>query len=152
MLQKVIFFLVLNFGALAIGSYFTEAGATSDWYQNLEKAPWSPPGWMFGAAWTIIMIFFSIYMAHLLIAQRYVNKIIALYSIQWILNTAWNAIFFKFQMVFLGFMEILLLTGLIAYLFLNYWSTLKTKSIFILPYLMWLIIASYFNGYIFLLN
>ena len=152
MLQKVVFFLVLNFGALVIGSHFTEAGATSDWYQNLEKAPWTPPGWMFGAAWTIIMIFFSIYMAHLLIAHRYVNKIIALYSIQWILNTAWNAIFFKFQMVFLGFMEILLLTGLIAYLFLNYWSTLKTKSIFILPYLMWLIIASSLNGYIFLLN
>ena len=152
MLQKVVFFLVLNFGALATGSFLTEAGATSDWYQNLEKAPWTPPGWMFGAAWTIIMIFFSIYMAHLLIAHRYVKKIIALYSIQWILNTAWNAIFFKFQMVFLGFMEILLLTGLIAYLFLNYWSTLKTKSIFILPYLIWLIIASSLNCYILLLN
>ena len=35
---------MLNFGAIAIGSYFTDSGASSDWYQNLNKAPWTPLG------------------------------------------------------------------------------------------------------------
>jgi benzodiazapine receptor len=62
-LVRIIVFAVLNFGALGIGVYLMGQGATSDWYQGLNKAPWTPPGWVFGAAWTTIMVFFSIYMS-----------------------------------------------------------------------------------------
>ena len=51
-------FLLLNFGALAIGSYFMNNGPQSNWYLTLNKAPWTPPGWVFGVAWTTIMICF----------------------------------------------------------------------------------------------
>jgi tryptophan-rich sensory protein len=27
-------------------------------YLNLNKAPWTPAGWVFGAAWTSVMLFF----------------------------------------------------------------------------------------------
>lgn len=63
MYLKIIIFLVINFAALGIGSIFTGSGVPSEWYQSLIKAPWTPPGWMFGAAWTSIMICFSIFMA-----------------------------------------------------------------------------------------
>ncbi len=59
MVVRVIIFLVINFAALALGSIFTSAGVSSDWYTNLNQAPWTPPGWVFGAAWTSIMIFFA---------------------------------------------------------------------------------------------
>ena len=55
-------FLVVNFGGLAVGSWFTGPGVASDWYQGLDKAPWTPPGWGFGAAWTTVMIGFSWFM------------------------------------------------------------------------------------------
>lgn len=58
---RFVVFLAINFGALAIGGLFTGKGIPSDWYQNLDKAPWTPPGWIFKAAWTTIMIFFSVY-------------------------------------------------------------------------------------------
>ena len=74
MFKKIILFLVLNFGALAIGSYFTDSGASSDWYQNLNKAPWTPAGWVFGAAWTSIMICYSVYMAYLIKINRNKKK------------------------------------------------------------------------------
>ena len=32
MFKKIILFIILNFGALAISSYFTDSGASSDWY------------------------------------------------------------------------------------------------------------------------
>ena len=59
----ILFFIILNFGALAIGGSFTADGVASDWYQNLSKAPWTPPGWVFGAAWTFLMMCYSIYLA-----------------------------------------------------------------------------------------
>lgn len=43
-------FLLLNFAGLAIGGLFTGNAVSSEWYQNLAKAPWTPPGWVFGAA------------------------------------------------------------------------------------------------------
>jgi len=65
MYKHVILFLVLNFGALAVASLFTGNGVASNWYQHLNKAPWTPPGWMFGLAWTTIMICFALYIWHM---------------------------------------------------------------------------------------
>ena len=152
MFKKIILFLILNFGALAIGSYFTDGGASSDWYQNLNKAPWTPAGWVFGAAWTLIMICFSVYMAYLVKINSNTRKIILLYSIQWVLNVAWNPIFFELHLTILGLIEISLLTTLIAYLCIHFWKELKTKTLLIFPYLIWLFIASSLNAYIAIYN
>lgn len=55
-------FLVLNFTALGIGGFATGPGVASSWYQNLNQAPWTPPGWVFGVAWTTIMVCFTFYL------------------------------------------------------------------------------------------
>ena len=60
----LVFFLLVNFGGLAIGNWLMNSGPSSTWYLELNKAPWTPPGWVFGAAWTLIMICFSIYLAY----------------------------------------------------------------------------------------
>jgi len=148
MFKKIILFLMLNFGALAIGSYFTDGGASSDWYQNLNKAPWTPAGWVFGSAWTSIMICYSVYMAYLIKINRNIKKIILLFSIQLILNVTWNLIFFKLQLIIPGLIAICLLTTLITYLFIYFWKDLKTKTLLLFPYLIWLLIASSLNAYI----
>jgi tryptophan-rich sensory protein len=63
--QLILFFLIINMGSLAIGSWLMNNGPKTDWYINLNKAPWSPPGWLFGIAWTTIMVCFSVLLAHL---------------------------------------------------------------------------------------
>lgn len=151
MIKRTIIFLLLNFAALAVGSLFTNSGVSSDWYQNLSKAPWTPPGWVFGAAWTSIMVFFAIYMAYLFKSENK-KRIIMLFSIQWILNVAWNPIFFYSQAITFGLICILLLTVLIAYLFFYYWKELKFKTLLLAPYLVWLIVATSLNAYIFYYN
>jgi len=151
MIKRTVLFLFLNFAALAIGGLFTGSGVSSGWYQNLNKAPWTPPGWVFGAAWTLIMILFAIYMAFLIKPENK-KRIILLFSIQWILNVAWNPIFFYSQAVTLGLICILSLTILIAYLFFHFWKDLNIKSLLLAPYLVWLIIATSLNAYIFYFN
>ena len=149
MIKKVILFLIINFSALALGSMFTSEGVISSWYQNLPKAPWTPPGWLFGVAWTIIMICFSVYMA-ILLNKKSTPKIIALFCIQWVLNVSWNPIFFYFQQVLLGVIIILLLTVVVHIFLFYYRKVLGWNTIFILPYAIWLWIATSLNMYIYL--
>ena len=152
MMLKIIVFAVLNFGALGIGSYLMGGGPGSDWYQNLDKAPWTPPGWVFGAAWTTIMICFSVYMAELWRSTNNLNVVILLFVVQWILNVMWNPSFFKYHHVLLALVIIVLLTVIIAKLFVSNLSILGYKSLWILPYLCWLFIATTLNAYIYIKN
>jgi benzodiazapine receptor len=148
----IIVFAILNFGALGIGAYFMGAGPTSGWYQNLNKAPWTPPGWVFGFAWTTIMLCFSVFMAALWKNSNNINMVIALFVIQWVLNVMWNPSFFKYHQALLGLIVIILLTGVVAKLFISNLSLLGYKSLWILPYLSWLLIATSLNAYIYVKN
>ena len=145
-------FLVINFGALAVGSLFTNAGVASDWYAGLAKAPWTPPGWVFGAAWTTIMICFAIYLA--LLWPRTGNKrmLMGLYALQLILNIAWNPTFFEYKDPLTALFVITALTVLIGYFLIRYWSKLKWASALLFPYFIWLLIATSLNAYIWLNN
>jgi benzodiazapine receptor len=144
-------FLVINFGALAIGSLLMDNGPQTAWYIALTKAPWTPPGWVFGAAWTTIMLCFSIYMAYLYLALPN-TKVKIIFTIQFILNVLWNYVFFNQHLVGLGFTIILVLTYIVALILLTYRKELKVKTILILPYFIWLCVASSLNGYILLNN
>ena len=151
MFKRTVLFLILNFSALAIGSLFTNSGVSSEWYQNLSKAPWTPPGWVFGVAWSSIMFFFAIYMAYL-IKLKPKKTIIIFYSTQWVLNIVWNPVFFYFQEITLGLICISLLTAHIILLFFKYLKEQRIKTLLLAPYGIWLIIATSLNAYIYLYN
>lgn len=152
MIYKLTIFLLLNFGALALGGFFTSTGVPSDWYAGLSKAPWTPPGWVFGAAWTTIMVFFSIYMAKAWTVVKDKKLLLIAYAAQWILNVGWNPTFFYYNEVAAALILISMLTILIGCILFFYWKTLKLTSLFIAPYFIWLLIATSLNGYIFFKN
>lgn len=149
--KVLIVFLIINFGALAIGGWLMNNGPQTSWYLALNKAPWTPPGWVFGAAWTTIMICFSIYMTSLYLSYNTI-KLRTLFAIQVLLNVSWNYVFFNKHLMLPGLLIILLLTVLIFYLLLTNQKKLKLKSLLILPYFIWLCIASSLNFYIVLYN
>jgi tryptophan-rich sensory protein len=149
---KIIGFLFLNFGALALGGLFAGSGAGSNWYAELNKAPWTPPGWVFGFAWTTIMLCFSVYMATLYAKTKSVKTVIILYAIQWMLNVAWNPIFFHLHNPIIGLIVIVALTGLVTYFLFRYRSSQKGFSLLLLPYVIWLFIATSLNAYVVFMN
>mgnify|MGYP001502041650 FL=1 len=152
MIYRIIIFLIINFGALAIGGFFTGKGVTSDWYSELIKAPWTPPGWVFGITWTIIMSCFSLYLTYIWPIISNKKTLMTLLIIHLILNVSWNPIFFYYHNVLFGLLVISGLTALICVFFLLYWPVIKYKSFLIFPYLIWLLLATSLNGYIFLKN
>ena len=147
----LLLFLTINFGGLALGSWLMNNGPMTDWYLNLNKAPWTPPGWVFGAAWTTIMICFSFYLTSLFL-KNYQKKKLILYGIQVFLNISWNYFFFNLHEVLIGFITIILLTVLIFYFFLAYFKEQQKKSYLLLPYMIWLCIATSLNLYILIAN
>lgn len=152
MIVRVIIFLILNFGALAIGGLFTGKGVPSDWYIGLNKAPWTPPGWVFGFAWSTIMICFSVFMAYLWPAMEDKKLLLALYAIQWILNVSWNPLFFYLHQVGFALIVIIVLTILVGFLLFYSWPQLRMIALLLSPYFIWLLIATSLNGFIFVKN
>ena len=150
-LKLTVLFLIINFGGLAIGSWLMNNGPLTEWYISLNQAPWSPPGFVFGIAWTIIMICFSIYLGRLFI-KSYTPKLIVIFSIQFILNVSWNYIFFNQHLILFGLITIILLTALICYYFFELSQKIRHYKFLLLPYIIWLCIATSLNLYILIHN
>jgi len=150
--KHIILFFVLNFAALGLGVYLMDGGPLSDWYIQLNKAPWTPPNPTFGICWSMIMFCFAFYMASLLKLHANKSLIWIIYSLQWILNSGWNYAFFNQHDSIFGIFIILLLLSIITYLLFKFCTLLKWKTLWITPYFIWLIIATSLNSYIVIYN
>ena len=147
-IQYILLFLILNFGALAIGSLLMNNGPQANWYLNLNRAPWTPPGWVFGLSWTVIMLCFSIYLTYLF-TLRNSKFVIAVYSVAVLLNVSWNYIFFNQHLINFAFVTISALALVIIYFFITFGDDKLSKMKYLLlPYIIWLCIATSLNGYI----
>ena len=150
-LRPFFLFLIINFGALGLGVLLMGTGPTSDWYTSMNQAQWTPPNWVFGAAWTFIMVCFSFYMTSLYLKSPS-RKVILLFIVQFILNVAWNFIFFNQHLIAIGLVVIVSLTIIVTMLLITNFKLLKLKTLLILPYFIWLCIATSLNLYILLNN
>jgi len=144
----LLLFLLLNFGALGLGSFLMGGNpAENEWYQNLPRAPWTPPGYVFGLAWSSIMICFSILMAHLVTTSAW-QLYIRIYAIQWLLNVLWNPLFFQLHMIVASLFVITCL--LMVLVWLGFALSKRESSLWnllLLPYVLWLIVAISLNAY-----
>ena len=150
-LKLFIIFLIINFGSLALGSLLMDNGPQTEWYTNLNKAPCSPPGWLFGIAWTSIMICLSVLLAKLFSKKPSV-KIKITFTLQVIFNIMWNFIFFNNHFIMLGLINILLLTAVVYYLFIVSKKIEPKYSYLLLPYMIWSVLATSLNAYIVIYN
>ncbi|UMB60718.1 tryptophan-rich sensory protein [Lutibacter sp. A80] len=150
-LMWLVLFLIINFAALGIGSWLMNNGPSSGWYLTLNKAPWTPPGWAFGVAWTTIMICFSIYLSYLVNVKE-TNLFWTLFILQFVLNVSWNFIFFNQHAIGAALIVIILLTVLVGYYLFSFLADMKFKSLLIAPYFIWLLIATSLNAYTYLKN
>jgi tryptophan-rich sensory protein len=154
-MSKILFFclfLILNFGALALGSWLMGTNPmNNEWYAQLNKAPWTPPGWVFGVAWTSIMLLFTIYLTIQEKEKLSNNRFIVLFSLQFLSNVLWNPIFFHLHWTFLGMIIIFSLFVSLV-LILYYFKSSIWKSLFLLPYLIWLTVAFSLNAYSWWMN
>ncbi|MBP6731778.1 MAG: tryptophan-rich sensory protein [Chitinophagales bacterium] len=146
----LIIFALINFAALGIGALLMGNPRTNTWYQNAKKAPWTPPNWVFGAAWTVIMICYTIFLW--LAARQYsmeeLKPFYIMYGLQWVLNVVWNPVFFRWHKTAQGFAIILALSVVVGWFVVWGFIHLGVVAVLVVPYFVWLLIASSLNGYV----
>jgi len=153
-MAKFFLFLFINFAALGIGSWLIGNPATNEWYNMQNKAPWTPPGWVFGAAWFTIMFCFSIFMYRVALKFPYQeNKYIYfVFALQFVLNVMWNPVFFRWHMVLPGLLIIIALTAVVLYFLIWGKSHVGNAAWWVAPYFIWLLIATSLNAYVLVKN
>jgi len=155
--KRLIIALVLPQLAGFIGSLFTSRGIPT-WYARLNRPSFAPPNWLFAPVWTLLFVLMGI--AFYLIWQKSVeqsqkklkNQAIKLFLIQLVFNTLWSIIFFGQQLLFLAFVEIIILWVLIMLTILKFKKIKPLAGYLMIPYLLWVSFASILNLAFALLN
>ena len=142
--KKAVFIFVI--ASLVLGSLASSDASDDQWYQNLNKSNLNPPGYIFGIVWPILYFLMSIS------AYRTFNCIGNLFYIQLILNTIWSWLFFSFHMPLISLVDINLLIFLNIFILFKMLKVDIFSGVIYLPYIMWLVFASYLNVFIVLYN
>lgn len=130
------------------------AGNTGQLYTLFIKPPLSPPGWLFGVVWPVLYLLMGIaaYLIYRAPQSQERRQAITLYWVQLFVNFLWPIIFFRFERYWLSVAVILLLVALVAMTTLRFWKLNKTAGYLMLPYLLWLLFATYLNIGVAVLN
>lgn len=134
-------------------SSLMQDNSIEDWYPLLAHSPLSPPGWLFPVAWTLLYTLMGISVGLLAgIRSLYAMVLYVLFVIQFILNIMWTFFFFYLRSPLLGFMDIILLDMFALLYTVGAFVVYKPSAWLFIPYIAWLIFATYLNGYIMLYN
>ena len=140
-LNNRIFVFVFVFLTLIIGG-FASSQSLDIWYVNLVKSDLNPPGYVFGIVWPILYLLMSI------AAYRTFEITKNPFFIQLIFNAMWSWLFFFFQMPFIALINIWLLIYLNTVLTIKMYKLDKFSGLIYVPYVLWLLFASYLNLFI----
>jgi translocator protein len=118
-----------------------------DWYESLAKPWWRPPNWAFPVVWSVlyIMIAVSGWMVWRVAGFDGAGLPLALYFVQLGLNAAWSGFFFGMKRMDLALVDVGLLWLSIAGLIVLFHPISSTAAYLLLPYLLWVSIASFLN-------
>jgi len=126
----------------------------SKWYQSLKKSPLTPPSWVFPIAWTTLYLFIIASGVLFLMTNGTSVRSIGFlfYCVTWILNLSWTPIFFTYTRPDISFIIILVMVAFIALTIHEFYPVNRLASYLLIPYLGWVLFATYLNGYIVYMN
>ncbi|PTT69416.1 TspO/MBR family protein [Arthrobacter sp. HMWF013] len=131
---------------------FATVSNVDGWYVTADKAPWSPPNWVFGPVWTLLYTAMAV-AAWLVWRSRSAGSRPALiaYGVQLLLNLAWTPVFFGLYPS-LGSSALWIALAIIAALIVAVTVTVlyfgpisRLAGLLLLPYISWLVFATSLN-------
>ena len=124
------------------------------WYTSLQKAPWTPPNYVFGIVWPILYAMMAV--SFLMVWKNkkcfpYCNPL-TMFFIQLGFNLIWTTLFFKLKMPVLALIDIMIITYF-AFITKQAFSKInKFAGYLLIPYIGWLLLAFTMNLYIVIMN
>ena len=121
-------------------------------YNSLQKPPLAPPAIIFPIVWTILYILMGVSYGRLKSKGLTDEKINRIYYLQLIINLLWSFIFFVFKWRLFAFFWIILLDIAVVIMIIRFYKKDKISGLLQIPYLIWLLFATYLNFGILFLN
>lgn len=127
-----------------VGGQWTDTGPGS-WYDEIDKPAWTPPGWTFGVAWTVLYAAMAV--AAWLVWRhtdrpRARTQAVAAYLVQLALNLGWTAVFFGLEAPGWATFEISVLAVVLALTIRWFWPLDRLAAWLLVPYLGWVLFAA----------
>ncbi|MFH1234590.1 MAG: TspO/MBR family protein [Candidatus Diapherotrites archaeon] len=145
--------IIVCFAAAFIGSVFTVSNIPT-WYASIKKPELTPPNWIFGPVWTALYLMMGIAL-YLVLEKGWNEKAklpVAVFAIQLALNTIWSILFFGYHLLFFAFIEIILLWLAILANILLFKKVSRKAALLLVPYILWVSLASYLTYSVWMLN
>lgn len=126
----------------------------STWYSALHRSNLTPPNYVFPIAWTILYGIIGACGWLIWRPQAFpkFTTIKTLYVAQLILNWSWTPLFFHYHLTGLSLLVLGLMDILVCALICLAYRKIKVVSLLMIPYLSWILFASYLNFYIWRCN
>jgi benzodiazapine receptor len=153
-LIKLFVSIIACFAAGGIGSLFTFK-AIPTWYAGLKKPPYTPPNRVFGPVWTTLYLLMAISVFLVWrtgLTTSSANVAFALFWVQLGVNSLWSVIFFGAKSKGGGVTTIVVLWLLILATMVASFQVSTWAGILLVPYIIWVSIATYLNIVVWWLN
>jgi benzodiazapine receptor len=155
-LPALALFVVLALAVGALGAVFSPAVSASamHWYAALLKPEWLPPQDWFAPVWTVLYVLMGI-AAWLIWRERYHrgrSAAIAAYAVQLLLNALWPPLFFGLKNIDAGLFDIVALWLAIAWTMREFARVRIAAAITLVPYFLWVSLATAINLVLWKLN
>lgn len=126
--------------------------ADPDYYNTLNQPFYAPPATLFGIAWPILYVIFSMYLAIKITNYDLPKEMILYFVINYVISFFFNKVFFIDHNLFLSFTVTFccFISGL--FLFITSFKNNKKEFLVFLPYLLWTLFASILMAHIYLIN
>ena len=146
--QKLLYILTPLIGGSIVGLIINK----SIDYNYLVNPPLSPPSYLFPIVWNILYLLIGI-SYYIYRKNNNDNSLtIKLYYIQLILNYLWSIIFFTLKLRTLAVIWIIVLAITVIYLMIRFCKEERTSFYLFIPYILWVLFATYLNIGIVVLN
>ena len=141
--------IALAFAIGVLGSYI-QGVALEEWYPYLVKSAATPPSLVFPIAWGVLYLLMGVSIGTML--EKGDLSVVRLWLLQLLLNFLWSVCFFALRSPFLGLLVLLALDVAVFAYIIHTAGRRSTASWLFVPYMLWLIFATYLNGYIYINN
>lgn len=121
-------------------------------YNSLQKPFLAPPSILFPIVWTILYILVGVSYGILESKSLIEPKTKFIYYLQLFVNATWSIIFFTLKWRLFAFIWIILLDLLVIIMIIEFYKKNKIAGLIQIPYLLWVLFASYLNLAVYLLN
>ena len=121
-------------------------------YTSLQKPFLAPPAILFPIVWTILYILMGVSYGRLKVKGLTDDKINFIYYIQLAINALWSIFFFTLKWRLFSFFWILILIVFVIWMIIEFYKKDKIAGLLQIPYLLWILFASYLNLSFYLLN